>query len=107
MFQSFVAQSLLAATVQLHGPQQRLCGSESSCLYCAQSGGLLVRMGSKIGGKVQSRFLLKFCRAVGSRELQLLLRRVLAMLFQSLEAVGKMLEAAEAAAEEDYATEAF
>jgi len=31
----------------------------------------------------------------------------LAMLFQSLEAVGKMLEAAEAAAEEDYVTEAF
>ncbi len=62
-------------------------------------------MCSENGGKIQSRFLLKFCRAVGSRELQLLLRRVLAMLFQSLEAVGKMLEAA--AEEEDYVTEAF
>ena len=64
-------------------------------------------MCSRYGGKIQSRFLLKFCRAVGSRELQLLLRRVLAMSFQSLEAVGKILEAAEAAAEEDYVTEAF
>ena len=46
---------------------------------------------------------------MGSRELQLLLRRVLAMLFQSFDAVGKMLEAAEAAeaaAAEDYATAA-
>ncbi len=59
------------------------------------------------GGNIQSRFLLKFCRAVGSRELQLLLRIVLAMSFQSLEAVGKILEAAEAAAEEDYVTEAI
>ncbi len=65
-------------------------------------------MCSENGGKLQSKFLLKFCRAVGSRELQLLLSRVLAMSFQSLEAVGKMLEAAEAAAEEeDYVTEAF
>lgn len=79
----------------------------AACTLHKAQAGLLVQVCSKDCGKVQSRCLLKFCRAVGSSELQLLLRRVLAMLFQSLEAVGKMLEAAEAAAEEDYVTEAF